>query len=117
KQELADWLDGTLVLGYDKNHVFSQESYNNVTGEPFDQTRLAVAEGTFLGLLSTLAGPGYAAFYAPYFSHAGQLPVSNPGKLGIISGDIRGYSSNATAFDQSNNDNKEWSAELRFNSK
>ncbi len=117
KQELSDWLDGTLVLGYDKNHVFSQESYNNVSGEPIDQTRLAVAEATFLGTLSAIAGPAYAALYAPFFSHAGQLPISNPGKLGIISGDIRGYSSNATAFDQSNNDNKEWSAELRFNSK
>ena len=117
KQELADWLDATLVFGYDKNSVYSQESYNNVTGEPIDQTRLAVAEGTLLGVLSTFGGPAYAALYAPYFSHTGQLPISSTKNLGIISGAVQGYSSNATAYDQSDNYNKEWSGELRFNSK
>jgi outer membrane receptor protein involved in Fe transport len=121
KQQLADWLDATLVLGYDKNNVTSQESYNNVPAPALDQTRLAIAEGTLLGGLTALGGPGYAALYAPYFSHTDAgglaLPISGVGNFGLLGNNIRGYSSNATAYDQSNNGNKEYSAELRFASK
>ena len=45
------------------------------------------------------------------------MPTSGVGGFGLISGNIRGYSPNVSAFDQSNNTNKEWSGELRFNSK
>ncbi|HSM95649.1 MAG TPA: TonB-dependent receptor [Rhizomicrobium sp.] len=116
KQNLTDWLDSTLVVGYDRATTFSQESYNNVNGLTFDPTRLAVAEGTFLGLLSALGGPAYAANYAPFFSHPGELPVSKPGNLGLISGDIAKFTPQATAFDQSNGYSRQYSAELRFNS-
>ena len=115
KQNVTSWLDSTLVLGFDRATTFSQESYNNVNGLTFDPVRLATSEGTFLGLLSGLAGPAYAANYAPFFSHPGELPVSAPGNLGLISGDIAKYTPQATAFDQSNGYSKQYSAELRFN--
>jgi len=116
KQNLTDWLDSTLVVGYDRATTFSQESYNNVNGLNFDPVRLATAEATFLGVLNAFGGPAYAANYAPFFSHPGELPVSNPGNLGLISGDIAKYTPQATAFDQSNGYSRQYSAELRFNS-
>lgn len=115
KQNVTNWLDSTLVLGYDRASTYSRESYNNVNGLTFDPTRLAVAEGTFLGLMNTLGGPAYAANYAPFFSHPGALPVSAPGHLGLISGDIEKFTPEATAFDQSNGSSNQYSAELRFN--
>ncbi|HEX7725565.1 MAG TPA: TonB-dependent receptor plug domain-containing protein, partial [Rhizomicrobium sp.] len=110
KQNVTSWLDSTLVLGFDRATTFSQESYNNVNGLTFDPVRLATSEGTFLGLLSGLAGPAYAANYAPFFSHPGELPVSAPGNLGLASGDIAKYTPQATAFDQSNGYSKQYSA-------
>ena len=112
KQNLGSWLDGTLVLGYDRNTVWSQESYNNIPGVNFDPTRLAVAEGTFAFVM----GPLFAD-YANFFSHPGALPISGIGNMGITGGNIRSFSSTVTAFDQSDNYNKEWSGELRFNTK
>ncbi|HEY1638016.1 MAG TPA: TonB-dependent receptor plug domain-containing protein, partial [Rhizomicrobium sp.] len=83
-QHLIDWLDSTLVLGWDGYKTWSQESYNNVAGLDFDPTRLAVAEGTLLGTLAALGGPDYAAIYAPFFlSHPGELPESGTSHLGI----------------------------------
>ena len=118
KQSWSSWLDSTLVLGYDHSTTRSQESYNNVAGIPLDPTRLAIAEATFLGTLNAVAGPAYAAHYAPFFTAVpGSLPISGTGNLGLIGGNIAGYSSNVTAFDQSNGSNSQYSAELRFNSK
>lgn len=114
RQKLTDWLDGTLVLGWDHNSVWSQESYNNVAGLPWDPTRLAVAEGTLLGLLSELGGPAYANIYAPYFlSHPGELPESGVHNLGIIGGNVK-YLPTGTAFDQSDGWSSQYSAELRL---
>ena len=115
KQNVTSWLDSTLVLGFDRSTTYSQESYNNVNGLTFDPTRLAVAEGTFMGVLNALGGPAYAANYAPFFSHPGALPVSAPGNLGLISGDVAKFTPEATAFDQSNGYSKQYSAEWRFN--
>ncbi len=70
-----------------------------------------------LGTLAFLGGPSYAAHYAPYFTaHPGELPISGIENLGIIGGNIKGYSGSATAYDQSNGNSSQWSAELRFNS-
>jgi iron complex outermembrane recepter protein len=33
-QTLTPWLDSTLILGYDHTSYFSQESYNNIPGDP-----------------------------------------------------------------------------------
>ncbi|HSC18619.1 MAG TPA: TonB-dependent receptor [Rhizomicrobium sp.] len=116
KQNLASWLDSTLVLGWDRNKVWSQESYNNVAGLPFDPNTLAVAEGTELFLLNALGGPNYAAIYAPFFlSHPGELPESGTKHLGLTGGDIRAYLPGVSAFDQSDGWSSQYSAELRFN--
>jgi outer membrane receptor protein involved in Fe transport len=116
KQNLTPWLDSTLVLGQDHNEVWSQESYNNVAGLTFDPTKLATSEGTALFLFNALGGPAYAANFAPFFlSHPGELPESNTGRLGLISGNIHGYLPGATAFDQSDGLSTQYSAELRFN--
>jgi outer membrane receptor protein involved in Fe transport len=114
RQKLTDWLDSTLVLGWDHNSVWSQESYNNVAGLNFDPTRLAVAEGTLLGVLGALGGPSYAAVYAPYFlSHPGELPESGVSNLGVIGGNMT-FKPGATAFDQSDGWSSQYSGELRF---
>jgi outer membrane receptor protein involved in Fe transport len=122
KQKLADWLEATLVGGWDKNNVWSQESYNNVAGEPFDPARLGDwnaftgAEGTLHGLLAAIAGSAYADIYAPYFTTVpGSLPVSGIKNLGIIGGNIQAFLPTASAFDQSDGDSSQYSLELRFN--
>ncbi|MFL6690555.1 MAG: TonB-dependent receptor [Alphaproteobacteria bacterium] len=122
KQRLADWLNSTLVLGWDKNNVWSQESYYNVATPPFDPARLGNwdaftgAEGFLHGLLLTLGGPNYANIYAPYFTTVpGALPLSGTKNLGITGGNIRSFETTATAFDQSDFALTQQSAELRFN--
>jgi outer membrane receptor protein involved in Fe transport len=122
KQKLTSWLDATLVGGWDKNTVWSQESYNNVAGVPFDQARLGNwdaftgAEGTLHGLLLTLGGPNYANLYAPFFTTVpGSLPLSGIQNLGITGGNIKAFVPGVTAFDQSNNEATQQSLELRFN--
>lgn len=130
KQSLGDWLDGTLVLGYDRNGVRSNESYNNIPGSPFDPATLAASEAAIpQALTALLIGNGVPvndalafakAYSAPYqqmyFSHPGELPISQIGGLGISTGNMR-FTNTNTAVDQSDNYNKEWSGELRFNSK
>jgi outer membrane receptor protein involved in Fe transport len=123
-QELAPWLNSTLVLGYDHNSTWSQESYNNVAGAPFDPARLGDwnnigpqggAEG-FLHEILLLGGPGYANNFAPFFTTVpGSLPESGVAHLGIIGGNIKAFTPDATAFDQSDFLSSSYSGELRFN--
>ncbi|HEY5239101.1 MAG TPA: TonB-dependent receptor plug domain-containing protein, partial [Rhizomicrobium sp.] len=116
KQNINSWLNATLVGGYEDHSTFSQESYNNVAGEPIDPTTLATAEGTFLGTLAATFGPAYEGIYAPYFTaHPGELPVSGTKNLGLTGGNIAFYTPNITAYDQSDGYSKQYSAELRFN--
>jgi len=118
KQNVASWLDADAVFGLDDNTTFSQQSYNPIPGLPIDPTKLAVAEGTFLGTLAFLGGPAYAANFAPFFlSHPGELPISAFKNLGIISGDIEKYTNQFEAGDQSNFASNEYSAELHFDTK
>jgi len=115
KQRLTDWLDATFVGGYDYHTTYSQESYNNVGGQPFDPATLATAKATYLGTLAALISPAYASIYAPFLSVNGALPVSAVGGLGLGSGNIRSYSNTVSAYDQSNIESQQYSAELRFN--
>ncbi len=117
KQRLTDWLDATFVGGYDYHATFSQESYNNVGGLPLEDAthRLAIAKGTYLGVLTNLFGPAYAAHYAPFLAVPDALPVSGIGGLGLSSGNIHAYSTDVTASDQSDIASQQYSAELRFN--
>jgi iron complex outermembrane recepter protein len=122
-QELASWLNATLVAGFDHNSTWSQESYNNVAGAPFDQARLGNwntigpaggAEG-FLHEILLLGGPGYANNFAPFFTTVpGSLPESGIAHMGIIGGNVKTYADHATAFDQSDFRSSNYSTELRF---
>lgn len=117
RQQVTHWLDATLVLGHDHSSTWSQESYNNVQGLPFDPTTLGTAEAYFFGTLGATFGTAYANNYLPYFSVPGQLPVSGIGNLGITGGNTYGYFNHVTAFDQSDISQTQDSAELRFQSK
>jgi iron complex outermembrane receptor protein len=141
QQHIVNWLDSTLIVGYDNNSYFSQESYNNIPGDPFPTNtnyalvapgltancaaslgiipggpNLNCSEETFLGTISALAyggSPAYEAKYAPFFAHPGELPISGVGNLGLIGGNYS-FTPNAEAFDQSDGNSAETSAEWRF---
>lgn len=121
KQSWSSWLDSTLAVGYDNNSVHSQESYNNIPGLPINPTRMAVAEGTLMAIIGNPLYGGsaaYASHYAPFFTTVpGSLPISGTKNLGIIGGNIQGYSPNVTAYDQSDGTNSQYSGELRFNTR
>jgi iron complex outermembrane recepter protein len=132
-QEITPWLKADLIGGYDHNSYTSQESYNNIPGDPLPSNTagypancgasLAGAPNTqcaataFLGTLSALAGPAYAANYAPYFANAlganPELPISSTHNLGIIGGDYR-FTPNNEGYDQSDGSSSQYSGELRF---
>jgi len=136
RQTFTPWLDGVLILGYDHDSYFSQESYNNIPGDSLPvytgaggvpgacaaalagSPNLNCAEAVFLGTISALGtgfgNPNFANNYAPFFSHPGELPISGVGNLGIIGGNYT-FTPNAEAFDQSNGESSEYSGELRFN--
>lgn len=122
KQRLSNWLDATVVVGYDEDSTMSQESYNNVAGAPFQQVPgngvigLDNSKNYLLGTLAFLKGAEYAGFFAPYLTTPGALPISTIENNGITGGSIAEFSDHATAYDQSNGDAQQWSAELRFNS-
>jgi iron complex outermembrane receptor protein len=132
QQNITPWLDADLVLGYDHDSVISQESYNNIPGSALPEPNLAIAEGTFLAVANNLyvdqcvtgggspavcvpGGAAYAAHYAPYFSHPGELPISSTQNLGVLGGDYK-FTPNNEAYDQSDGEANQWSAELRFDS-
>src|SRR5215469_5027797 len=120
KQNIVDWLDATLVVGYDRPSNFSQESYNNVPGltlaTPQGIQTLETAVGTFAALLP-LFGESFTP-YQQYFANIanGDLPVSQIKQLGLTSG-FYNFTKNLTAYDQSNFGTSQWSGELRFNTK
>jgi outer membrane receptor protein involved in Fe transport len=117
KQRVANWLDATFVGGYDYHATFSQESYNNVGGQPFTVAQLNAAHTALNTVLSALpfGGPAYASNYDFFFSQPGELPVSGIGGLGITSGNIGSYAGQVSASDQSDIYSQQYSAELRFN--
>ncbi len=121
KQRVTDWLDATFVAGYDYHATFSQESYNNVGGQPFAPGAIATAQATLAGTVAFLTGSpafanAYMQHYAPYFAGAANnaLPVSGIGGLGLTSGNYGPFSDVVTASDQSDAYSQQYSAELRF---
>jgi outer membrane receptor protein involved in Fe transport len=121
KQRVTDWLDATFVGGYDYHATFSQESYNNVGGQPFAPNAIANAQGALQGTVAFLTGsPAFAAaymqHYAPYFAQAANnaIPVSAIGGLGLTSGNYGAFSDTVSASDQSDAYSQQYSAELRF---
>ncbi|HTQ13769.1 MAG TPA: TonB-dependent receptor [Rhizomicrobium sp.] len=137
RQNLSDWLDMDLTLGYDNNSGLSQESYNNTPGDSLNSapnctqlflvsggadvtctpipgvTRLVAAQEIFSGVAPTNFNTYYAA-------HLGTLPVTkvtNPTNTGIANlNDISSYRSDVYGYDQIDGRDKEWSGELRFSS-
>ncbi|HEY2444234.1 MAG TPA: TonB-dependent receptor plug domain-containing protein [Rhizomicrobium sp.] len=120
KQSLTDWLDMTLVGGYDRPSNFSQESYNNIPGLSLDNPagiqKLEIAAGTFAALLPFFNNS--FAPYAQYFANIGQgeLPESDVKELGLVSGNYH-FTKDLTAYDQSDFGESQLSGEVRFNSK
>jgi iron complex outermembrane receptor protein len=120
KQNVTDWLDATLVVGYDRPSNYSQESYNNVPGFSLDSPagiqRLETAVGTFAALLP-LFGESFTS-YQQYFANIanGELPISQIKQLGLVSGNYN-FTKDLTAYDQSDFGESQWSGELRFNTK
>jgi iron complex outermembrane receptor protein len=132
-QTITPWLTGALVGGYDKNSYFSEESYNNIPGSTLPSNTAgfpancgAAAAGVpnvqcaateFLGTLAFLAGPAYAANYAPYFANAfganPELPISSTRNFGAVGGDYT-FTPNAEAYDRSDGSSDQYSGELRF---
>lgn len=130
RQSWFSWLESTFVGGYDRTSVISQQSFNNIPGITFDKATLANAVGTFnafAGFLGLLNGnPNYTAPYQQFFTQigAGQLPISTLANCGgtvdcgngITGGNFR-FTPEVTAFDQSNGESTQWSAEFRLNTK
>ena len=124
KQNITNWLDADFVGGYDHGGYFNQQSYTNTSGPSLNAAgpgTLQIAEATFLGGLvgnPALGGsPALEAAYAPFFAHAGELPVSAFHNLGISSGAVARYSPNISSNDQADGNASQLSAELRFTSK
>jgi iron complex outermembrane recepter protein len=139
-QTITPWLDATMILGYDHDTYLSQESYNNIPGEPLPSNTtpgsvslpglpplpasclasfggapsLQCAAGAFLTVAGAFGGPAYAAAYAPFFANPGQLPISSTHNLGIAGGDYS-FTPNAEAYDQSDGESSQYSGEVRFN--
>ena len=117
KQRVTSWLDFTGDFGYSHGSTVSQESYNNSAPQLINPTTLAISEATFLGTIGALGGANYAAIYSPYLtSHPGMIPVSGIGGLGISTNNIAYYTNSFSTFDQSNAEDTQWSADLRFQS-
>ena len=98
-QTITPWLDGTMVLGYDHDSYFSQQSYNNIPGAalpinnnttpfvygaPFPNMNTAncfaavtgtpnlnCAITTLMDTLVAFGSPAYASNYANYFLKPG----------------------------------------------
>jgi outer membrane receptor protein involved in Fe transport len=141
QQTVTPWLSSNLILGYDRDASYSLESYNNIPGFPLPQFHGSVATGlpfpvdqsaclnvlftnnpnlqcaehAFLGALTGVAGPAYAAHYAPFFlTQPGSLPISGLDHMGTISGSYA-LTPNNTAYDQSDGAASQQSVEWRLN--
>jgi len=109
-QSIMPWLDGTLILGYDHDSYISQQSYNNIPGEPLPTNNtpgtvtlapgltvpasclaslagspsLSCAQGAFLPLLAGAAIGGGVPAPAALAYAANFAPfLSQPGQLPV----------------------------------
>ena len=137
-QRLASWLDSTMIMGYDHSNFISQQSYTNIPGFPLatNNNYTLVAPGLTANCLAAILGspnlncselatlgaftafygafnPNYASYYAPYFSHPGEIPLSGIGNLGLTGGNYT-FTPNDETHDQIDTNNSEYSGELRF---
>ena len=137
-QRLASWLDSTMILGYDhSNFHLAAELHQHSRFPAGDEQQLyprrARADGNCLAAilgspnlncseLATLGAftafygafnPNYASYYAPYFSHPGEIPLSGIGNLGLTGGNYT-FTPNDETHDQIDTNNSEYSGELRF---
>ena len=130
KQRINDWLDATLVTGYQHAGVVSQQSYYNTVGDPI------VFSDAQIGLINAMAGPNPALFGYPTNTAAAanfglihvtpigggynvlSIPVSayDKGEAGVIGGKISHYSDLNSGSDLSSGSDTQKSVELRFNS-
>lgn len=115
KQNLAPWLDMTAILAYEKGSFWSQENYNQLV---YDDIGPAISSAmASFQFLAPFFGNDPAPYINAFFSSpggTGVLPLSGVGGNGSIGGNIIDYSSRIRAFDQSNEDQEEWTGELRF---
>jgi iron complex outermembrane receptor protein len=138
QQTLTPWLSSTMILGYDVNSYLTQESYNNIPGLPLPTNanttptglafpantancvaaalgapNLNCAAQTFLGYLTAVGGPAYAANYAKYFAQPGKLPMSGIGGFGLTGNNFSYVGANE-GIDQDNENFSQYSGEWRF---
>lgn len=141
KQNWADWLDMTLLAGFDKQDGLSQQAYTTSPGGDYNAfaptcvQRLAVTGNVNPALcpLITTYGPAlpftrvasaqavfgalYPTSYNAYFNgHVGELPISGIGNNGAVGLNIAKYTDHDSAFDQISGKSRMWNAEWRFQS-
>jgi iron complex outermembrane recepter protein len=128
EQEVTDWLDASLDLGYQQGAQWSQQNYNQARGDVLTGLPSALVNFNFF---LPFFGGNPAPYMAAYFSSAPSatcplggttcLPLSMTTGNGTSGGNVVGtnilnYSDRVSAFDQSNGSDKGTTAELRFQS-
>ena len=132
KQRLNDWLDMTLLGGYQHAGVDSQQSYYNTVGNPILYSPQQV--GLIQGMAALPGGGGYfnsaplsnfglmhstlisSGPYAGYYSLSVPVSQFDSSNAGVIGGKIARYSNLNSGADESSGSNVQKSVELRFNS-
>ena len=128
KQRMNNWLDMTLLLGYQHAGVDSRQSYYNTVGNPiiYSAQQIALING-----LAALPGGGHSYNSAPLSNFGLLHPTSiggglytlsiptsafDSGNSGTIGGHIAQYSDLNSGSDQSSGYDVQKSVEMRFNS-
>ncbi len=140
KQDWADWLSMTVILGFDKSSAKSQQAYTTAPGSDYADfaptciQRLAITGNVNPALCPLITSFGPLPFnrvaaaqtvlgviapisYATYFAgHIGELPLSGVGNNGIVGLNIARYTDHDSAYDEISGKNRMWNAEWRFQS-
>jgi iron complex outermembrane recepter protein len=129
KQRITDWLDATLLGGYQHAGLSSEQSYYNTVGDPiiYSQTQINLING-----MAALPGGGFSYNTAPLSNFSLMHPTSiggglytlavpvsafdSVGSAGTIGGRTQGYSDRNSLNDKSDGWGAQKSVELRFNS-
>lgn len=131
KQNWNDWLDMTVIAGFDKQDDVSQQAYTTSPGSDYSAfapsptqaflcgffgvpgctSRVAAAQQIF-GLIA-----GNTTSYNTYYAgHIGELPMSGVGNNGIVGLNIAKYTDHDSAYDQISGKSRMWNVEWRFQS-
>ena len=130
KQRVSEWLDATLLVGYQHAGVSSQQSYYNTVGDPiiYSGQQIALIQGMAalpaagLGLSYNTAPLSNFSLMHPTSIGGGLYTLSVPvsgydaGNSGTIGGNIARYSDMNSGSDKSIGTDVQKSGELRFNS-